>query len=140
MIYISWVIEHSILKLVVLGPFWSFYHFKNSKNQNFEKWKNLLEISSFYTCVPKITIIWCMVPEIRSETDRIFYHFGPFFVFYHHPSYPPFPQWSQKSKAWKKKKKKTWKKCLEILSCYTYMCTTNEDHMIYSSWNIRCHR
>ena len=30
---------------------------KNPKNQNSEKWKNMLEVSSFYTCVPKITII-----------------------------------------------------------------------------------
>ena len=28
------------------------------------------------------------------------------------------------------------KKCLEILSFYTYMCTINEDHMIYGSWNM----
>ena len=33
-----------------------------------------------------------------------------------------------------------YKKWLEILSFYTYMCTLNEDHMIYSSWNIRCSR
>ena len=39
------------------------------------------------------------------------------------------------SKFWKK-----WKKWLEILSFYTYMCTVNEDHMIYGSWNIRCDR
>ena len=32
------------------------------------------------------------------------------------------------------------KKCLEILSFYTYMCTINEDHMIYGSWNVRCGR
>ena len=36
--------------------------------------------------------------------------------------------------------KKNEKKCLEILSFYTYMCTINEDHMIYGSWNIRCDR
>ena len=35
---------------------------------------------------------------------------------------------------------KTWKKCLEILSFYTHMCTINEDHMVYGSWNIRCDR
>ena len=29
---------------------------------------------------------------------------------------------------------------MEILSFYTYMCTINEDHMIYGSWNIRCDR
>ena len=32
------------------------------------------------------------------------------------------------------------KKCLEILFLYIYMCTINEDHMIYGSWNIRCDR
>ena len=29
-----------------------------------------------------MTIIWCMVPEIWSATDRIFCHFGPFFALY----------------------------------------------------------
>ena len=33
------------------------------------KWNKLLEISSFYTCVPKITFIWGTVAEIRSETE-----------------------------------------------------------------------
>ena len=32
------------------------------------------------------------------------------------------------------------KKCLDILSFYTYMFTINEDHMIYGSGNIRCDR
>ena len=44
--------------------FFALLHPINLKNQNFEKWKNLLEISSFCTCVPKITTIWCMVPEM----------------------------------------------------------------------------
>ena len=29
-----------------------------------KKWKKSLEISRFYTCVPKIIIRWCTVPEI----------------------------------------------------------------------------
>ena len=52
---------------------------KNPKNQSLKKWKKLLEISSFYTSVPKTTITWDTVPEIRSETDRIFCHFASFF-------------------------------------------------------------
>ena len=50
--------------------YWNFRSFfvflppKHPKNQNLKKWKTLLEISSFYTCVPKTTIIRCMVPEI----------------------------------------------------------------------------
>ena len=35
--------------------------------------------------------------------------------------------------------KKNEKNCLEI-SFYTYLCTINEDHVIYGSWNIRCSR
>ena len=33
------------------------------------KWKIFLEISLFYTCVPKIMIRWCTVPEIWCTTD-----------------------------------------------------------------------
>ena len=112
--------------------FFALYPPKNLKNQNFEKWKNLLEISSFYTCPPKITIIWCTVPEIRSETDIIFVILGHILPFYH----PLLIHSDPENQNFEKK----WKKCLEILSFYTYMCTINEDHMIYGSWNIRCDR
>ena len=78
----------------------------------------MLDISLFYTCVPKITIIWCTVPEMQSETDNIFFILIP------------------KIKILKKK----WKKCLEISSFYRYRCIINVDHMIYGSWNIRCDR
>ena len=45
-----------------------------------KKWKTHLEISLFYTVyVPKVTIIWFMIPEIWSATDRTVCHFGPFF-------------------------------------------------------------
>ena len=99
----------------------------------------MLEISSFYTCAPKIKIICCMVPEMPSETDRIFCHLGPFFTLLP-PSPSPTPLMIPKIKILKKKTNKKTKKCLEILSFYTCMWTINEDHMIYSSWNIRCNR
>ena len=39
-----------------------------------QKWKKHLEISSFYTCILKIMIRWCMVPEkwcvMDGQTDR----------------------------------------------------------------------
>ena len=62
-----------------IGNFRSSVLLPPSKPQN-QLWKNLPKISSFYTCVPKITIIWRTVPEIRSETGRIFCHFRPFFA------------------------------------------------------------
>ena len=45
-----------------------------------KKWKIQLEILSFYTCVPKMTIIWCMIPEMSSARGSFFCHFGPFFA------------------------------------------------------------
>ena len=48
MIYSSWDIEQSRLKLIILGHFVP----KNQKNQ-MKKFKKLLEISSFYTGVAK---------------------------------------------------------------------------------------
>ena len=80
MIYSSWYIEQNIMKLVILCHSLLFYPPKIPKNQNFKKWKNLLEISSFYTCVTKITIIWCTVPEIWGKTDKKICHFGPYFA------------------------------------------------------------
>ena len=93
----------------------------------------MLEIFSFCTFVPKITII-CTVPEILNEKDRVFLSFWAILSSLYHP----FPLMILKIKILEKKKKR--KNYLEILSFYTYMCTINEDHMIYGSWNIGCDR
>ena len=85
MIYISWDVECDRLKLIIMGNFLPFYSPPPSlKLKKFEFWKKsrkLLEISSFYTCAPKTTIIWGKVPEIQSETDIIFCNFGYFLSF-----------------------------------------------------------
>ena len=123
MTYISWDIEQNILTLVILGHFLPFYHLKNPKNQNFEKWKNLLEISSFSRFVPKITILWCMVPEIQSERDRIFCHFGSFFII-------SAPWQPEKWKFW------NWKKTPgDIIILHIY--TIKDNHLMYGSWDIK---
>ena len=111
MIYSSWDIEQNILILVILGHLLPFYPHKNPKNQNFEKWKNLLEISSFYTYVPKITIIWCIFPEIWSETEN-FLSFWAIFCPFTTPSPPTLT--TRNIKTWKNEKK-----YLQILSFYT---------------------
>ena len=72
MIYSSW--ECDRLKLVIMGHFLPFNPLPLSKNPNKSGfWKNkkkLLEIS-FYTCVPKITIM-------RYSSLEFFWHFGSF--------------------------------------------------------------
>ena len=56
--------------LSFLDSFSPFYPPNNPKNQNFErKWKNYLEILSFYTGVTQITITWWMDPEIPSVSE-----------------------------------------------------------------------
>ena len=91
--------------LAFINEFW-----KTRKIRLLKKWKNLLEISPFYTCVPKTTIIWGTVPEIQSETN-LFCHFGQFFALPPSPLPPHFIVTTQKTKILKK-----WKKHLEMSS------------------------
>ena len=71
--------------------------------------KKYLEISSFYTRLPKIMITCYTVPEIWCVADiSVIFHFGLFFAL------SPPPPWQPK----KSKLKKKWKKHLEISSSY----------------------
>ena len=63
--------------------------------------------------------------EIWSLTGKIFSHFGPFFAFL-----------LKKQNFEKKKKKKKKKNPGDIISLH--LCTTNENHMMYGSLDIRC--
>ena len=87
---------------------------KTQKIWTLKKWKKLLDIS-FYTCVPKTTIMWGTVPEIRNETDGNLCHFGPFFALLH-PDNP---------KNQNLEKMKKWSGDVIIL----HMSTKNQDHM-----------
>ena len=87
----------------------------------------MLEISSFYTCVPKIIIKWCTVPEIQSEIDIIFCHLGSLSAFFT-------PLTTQKTKILKKMKKTPG----DII--ILYKCTINHDHILYCSWDMTCDR
>ena len=108
MIYSSWDIECDGLKLVIMGHFLPFYtlwseadwifiilgHFLHftppplttQKIKILKKWKKGSRdaIIQYTWCVPKIMIIWGMLPEIWSVTDIIFCHFGPFFALLSH--------------------------------------------------------
>ena len=97
--------------------FWAIFALWTS---NFEKMKkNHLEISSFYTSVPQMAIIWCMVPQISSARDRILCHLWLFF-----PFYPP-----NNSENKNFGKIKTMPEDIIIF----HMCTINENHMMYGS-------
>ena len=85
---------------VILGNFFPFTPLTTHKIKMLKKWRKHLEKSSFYTCVPKIKVMWCMLPEIWSVTGTTFYQFKPLFC--------PFTLTILKIKIWKKKKKNTW--------------------------------
>ena len=71
-----------------------------------------------------MTIIWCMVPEIWSMTDRFFCHFGPFFC-------PFTPLSTQKIKTLKNFKN-AWK-------YYFYTCALYDVwYLRYGAWSF-CH-
>ena len=64
---------------------------------------------------------WCLVPGIWRVTDRIFYHFGSFFAL------PPSNQKIRILKNWKKTP-------TDII--ILHMCTINDNHMMYGSWDM----
>ena len=92
---------------VILGHFLSFYPPTSLKNENFKKMKKKhLDISSFYTSIPKIMIICYTIHEIWHVTDVIvIFHFGLYFSLY--------PSNSLKNENFKKRKN------LVISSFYT---------------------
>ena len=51
------------------------------KIKTLKKWEKYLEMSSFHTCTPKNTIIWCTLTQIWHVADIIFCHFRSFFAF-----------------------------------------------------------
>ena len=82
-----------------------------------------------------MTIIWCVVPEIRSTTDIIFCHSGTFFALL-------FPYGSRKSKFWKNEKNSSryyhftnvyykWQSC-----CMVPELWSATDRMFLSIWTI----
>ena len=92
-----------------------FFKKKNNKEKH-------LEISLFYTCVPKTTIIWGTVPELWSETNIIFCHFGPFFCLI-----ASLATWKIKIL----KKQKNFFGDVIILQ----MCTKSHNYTMYASWD-----
>ena len=85
-LYDIWFLRYRVWQtdfFVIFNLFLPFYSPKNSKNQNFEKIKkDHLELSSFYTNVPKLMIICCSVPKIPCVTNEfLFYILGYFLPF-----------------------------------------------------------
>ena len=94
---------------------------KTKKIRILRTWKKKLEISSFYSCVPKTRIIWARVPEIQSETN-VFGHFGSFFT----PNNPENQNFEKMKKA---------SGDVMILN----LCNKKQDQMVYAIlWAIFC--
>ena len=92
-----------------------------------KKCKTYQEILSFYTSVPWLKIIWCLVPEKGSRRDSFFFvilnHFLPF--------HPPL-------KCQKLKFLKNEKNIEDII--ILHKSTVNENHIMYDSWDMNCKR
>ena len=84
-------------------------------NPKIKIWKNA-------KCVLQMMIIWCMVPEILSTTDRIFCHFRLFFAL--------LTPYNPENQNFEKMKKIPGG--IIILN----MSAINENHMMYDSWDM----
>ena len=117
----------------ILGHFLLFYSPNSLKNKSLKKYlkkkKKRLEISSFYTSVPKTIIIGYTVLEIWHVTGVIvIFHFGLYFSIL-----PPPPKQPKKWKIQKMKKK-------HVNIIILHKCTKNHDHMLCCSWDMLCDR
>ena len=114
------------------GPFFALLPPPTRKIKILKKGKKQLQMSSFYICVPKMMIIWCMIPEIRSATKITFSPFAPFFAALLLPNNPENQNFEKrKNTSWEKKKKKkntSW----DVINLH--MCTKNDDH---DAWFLR---
>ena len=107
--YDAWFLRYIAKRtdfFVTQGNFLPFYPTSHLEHQNFEKMKKCLEILSFYTCVPQMTIIWCTVLEIGVRQTEFFVILDHFFHF------TPLT-------TWKITILKNWKKQFRILPFYS---------------------
>ena len=102
---------------VIRGHLLPFYLLNSLENPNIKKkqQQKSLEISSFYTNVPKFMIIGYTVPEILHVTDN--FHFGLYFSLL-------------ASNSPKNEKFKIIKKTPGDI-IILHRCTKNHDHMLY---------
>ena len=96
-----------------------------TKIKTLKKWKKRLDILSFYKCVPQMTILWCMVPEIWSMTNRFFLSFWTIFCL--------FTLSNNRENEHFEKLKKTPGDIINL-----YRCTRNKNHMIFGSSVMEC--
>ena len=119
--YGSWDMERD-RQFCHFGPYFSFYHPNNRKNQNFEKKEKREKKKRILHKCTKIIIICYTVPKIWRLTDVIFiFHFGLFFALLSLPPNSP--------------KNKNEKALRDIILC---ICIKNYDHMICGSWDRVC--
>ena len=64
-----------VMDVIVIFSFWAIFYPNSQKNQNYKKMKRTPEISSFYTCVPKIMVRWWRflrygMQQTDGQTDR----------------------------------------------------------------------
>ena len=93
--YDTW---QDVIVIFHFGLFFTLLPLTDWKIKNSRKWKKGLEISSFYTIVPKIMIKCYTVPEICHMADVTYFSFWTIFC-----CYPPN---SLKNQNFKKMKKK----------------------------------
>ena len=114
------------LSFSIWGYFLPFYLPNSLKNQHLKKMKKTHGEWSFYTCLPQMTIVWGMVPEIQSMIDIFFIILDP----YLHAYLTNNPK-NQNFEIIIIKKKNSWR-------YHFYTCvpkTTIIWHTVHETWN-----
>ena len=105
----------------------SFFNKITWKIEILKKWKKCLEISSFYSFLPKMTNTWCMVLEIWSVTEKKKF----FFILI---IFCPFTTLTLKIKIFKKWKKKNTRIYHHFIQVYHKWQSYNIWFLRYEVW------
>ena len=126
MIHVSWSMEWERQNFLTFWAiFWPFTTrpTNDPENQKLEMKKNAWRYHHFtYLHYKWQSIIWCMVPEIWSTTDRIFVILDCSLHFY--------PLKNPENQNFEKMKKTPG----DII--ILHVCTINDNHMMYGSWDM----
>ena len=122
------------------GPFFDLLPSTLLTTQKLKSWKNEKNTWKHhpFTDVYQKSQPWCMTSEIGSDRKEFFVIWNIF--------YPFIFVTTQKIKILKKKKRKrqqeisSFYSCLPKITITSSMCTTNNNHIMYDSWDMECNR
>ena len=131
MMYGSWDIKCDRIFFLILDYILPFYSSNNQENLNFEKMKNMPGDITLHMCTINENLMMYGSWDMEHDRHNFLSFCNIFCTLTLPPSTPPSNSRNQSSENMKKK-------LGDIITLH--MCTINDNHMMYGSWDMECNR